>query len=87
VTACDIIRDFKTGDSLCYAFIGFDSDDACANAYFKMNNVSIDDRRIKARAACLPGAPGCAADLPAARSALMRSLLARCERLLGQPDV
>lgn len=47
VTSCDIIRDWKTGDSLCYAFLGFDSDDACEEAYFKMNNVLIDDRRIK----------------------------------------
>lgn len=47
ITSCDIIRDFKTGDSLCYAFIGYDSEEACVAAYFKMNNVSIDDRRIK----------------------------------------
>lgn len=37
------------GDSLCYAFIGFDTDKASEDAYFKMNNVLIDDRRIKAR--------------------------------------
>jgi peptidyl-prolyl cis-trans isomerase-like 4 len=47
VTACDIMRDWKTGDSLCYAFVGFDSERACEEAYFKMNNVLIDDRRIK----------------------------------------
>eukprot|EP00878_Enallax_costatus_P005171 GHUV01005434.1.p1 GENE.GHUV01005434.1~~GHUV01005434.1.p1 ORF type:complete len:492 (+),score=89.17 GHUV01005434.1:32-1477(+) len=47
VTSCDIIRDYKTGDSLCYAFIGYDSDQSCEAAYFKMNNVLIDDRRIK----------------------------------------
>jgi hypothetical protein len=44
VTSCDIIRDFKTGDSLCYGFIGYDNDAACEAAYFKMNNVLIDDR-------------------------------------------
>ena len=49
VTSCDIIRDFKTGDSLHYAFISFDSERACEDAYFKMNNCLIDDRRIKAR--------------------------------------
>jgi len=38
-----------TGDSLCYAFIGFDSEAACEEAYFKMNNVLVDDRRIKVR--------------------------------------
>lgn len=47
VTSCDIIRDQKTGESLNYAFIGFDSDEASEQAYFKMNNVLIDDRRIK----------------------------------------
>jgi hypothetical protein len=44
VTDCDIIRDHKTGDSLCYAFIGYDNDQSCEAAYFKMNNVLIDDR-------------------------------------------
>jgi peptidyl-prolyl cis-trans isomerase-like 4 len=38
---------FGAGDSLCYAFIGFDTDKASEDAYFKMNNVLIDDRRIK----------------------------------------
>jgi len=47
VTSCDIIRDWKTGDSLCYGFIGFENEPACEEAYFKMNNVLIDDRRIK----------------------------------------
>jgi len=37
----------KTGESLNYAFIGFDDDEAAEQAYFKMNNVLIDDRRIK----------------------------------------
>ncbi len=49
ITSCDIIKDWKTGDSLCYAFLGFDSDEACEEAYFKMNNCLIDDRRIKVR--------------------------------------
>lgn len=40
------------GDSLCYAFIGFDNDKSSEEAYFKMNNVLIDDRRIKARPHC-----------------------------------
>jgi hypothetical protein len=51
-------RDAKTGDSLNYGFIGFDSEKACEDAYFKMNNVLIDDRRIKASwqmRACTPG--------------------------------
>ena len=47
ITSCDIIRDWKTGDSLCYAFLGFDNDKSAEEAFFKMNNVLIDDRRIK----------------------------------------
>ena len=54
ITACDIIRDWKTGDSLNYAFLGFDTDEACEEAFFKMNNCLIDDRRIKARPLCCP---------------------------------
>merc|ERR1719181_210925 len=47
VVCCDIIRDWKTGESLNYGFIGFESTAACERAYFKMNNIIIDDRRIK----------------------------------------
>lgn len=47
ITSCDIIRDWKTGESLNYGFIGFDTEESCEQAYFKMNNVLIDDRRIK----------------------------------------
>ncbi|XP_059661833.1 peptidyl-prolyl cis-trans isomerase CYP59 [Cornus florida] len=46
VTSAEIIRDFKTGDSLCYAFIEFENKDSCEQAYFKMDNALIDDRRI-----------------------------------------
>ncbi|XP_052177194.1 peptidyl-prolyl cis-trans isomerase CYP59-like isoform X4 [Diospyros lotus] len=46
VTSAEIIRDYKTGDSLCYAFIEFESNEACEQAYFKMDNALIDDRRI-----------------------------------------
>ncbi|CAM9092544.1 unnamed protein product [Ectocarpus fasciculatus] len=47
IKKCEIIRDSKTGDSLNYAFIEFETEDACIEAYEKMNNVLIDDRRIK----------------------------------------
>ena len=47
IKCCEIIRDQKTGDSLNYAFIEFETEDACLEAYEKMNNVLIDDRRIK----------------------------------------
>jgi peptidyl-prolyl cis-trans isomerase-like 4 len=47
IKSCEIIRDHKTGDSLNYAFIEFETESACIEAYDKMNNVLIDDRRIK----------------------------------------
>ncbi|KAG1928851.1 peptidyl-prolyl cis-trans isomerase-like [Pimephales promelas] len=46
IKCCEIIRDWKTGESLCYAFIEFDKEEDCEKAYFKMDNVLIDDRRI-----------------------------------------
>ncbi|CAF89786.1 unnamed protein product [Tetraodon nigroviridis] len=46
IKSCEVIRDWKTGDSLCYAFIEFEKQDDCEKAYFKMDNVLIDDRRI-----------------------------------------
>lgn len=44
--SCEVIRDRKTGDSLQYAFIEFADRKSCEEAYFKMDNVLIDDRRI-----------------------------------------
>jgi len=46
ILSCEIIRDEKTGDSLQYAFIEFKEKGDCEKAYFKMQNVLIDDRRI-----------------------------------------
>ena len=46
ILSCEVIRDKKTGDSLCYAFIEFEKEEECSEAYFKMNKVLIDDRRI-----------------------------------------
>jgi len=43
----EIIRDPDTGDSLQYAFVEFTTQRQCNEAYFKMNNVMVDDRRIK----------------------------------------
>lgn len=45
MNSCDVIRDYKTGDSLQYAFVEFETEDACNEAYFRMQNVLIDDRR------------------------------------------
>ncbi|PON66913.1 Cyclophilin-type peptidyl-prolyl cis-trans isomerase [Parasponia andersonii] len=46
VLSAEVIRDYKTGDSLCYAFIEFETKESCEQAYFKMDNALIDDRRI-----------------------------------------
>ncbi|EOO04218.1 putative peptidyl-prolyl cis-trans isomerase cyp6 protein [Phaeoacremonium minimum UCRPA7] len=46
ILSCEVIRDQKTGDSLQYAFIEFEDKTACEAAYFKMQGVLIDDRRI-----------------------------------------
>ena len=46
IFSCEVIRDHKTGDSLQYAFVEFEDKEACEKAYFKMDNVLIDDRRI-----------------------------------------
>ncbi|KAF4681802.1 hypothetical protein FOZ60_011538 [Perkinsus olseni] len=47
IKSCDVVRDFKTGESLQYAFIEFETKEACEMAYVKMQNVVIDDKRIK----------------------------------------
>lgn len=46
IKSCEIIRDYKTGDSLQYGFIEFENAKQCQDAYFKMDNTLIDDRRI-----------------------------------------
>lgn len=46
VKSCEVIRDQQTGESLQYAFIEFENVEDCERAYFKMDNVLIDDRRI-----------------------------------------
>ena len=43
----EIIRDPDTGSSLQYAFVEFSSKEACNEAYLKMNNALVDDRRIR----------------------------------------
>ncbi|KJZ73830.1 hypothetical protein HIM_06723 [Hirsutella minnesotensis 3608] len=46
ILSCEVIRDPKTGDSLQYAFIEYEDKASCEAAYFKMQGVLIDDRRI-----------------------------------------
>ena len=47
ILSCEVIRDKQTGDSLQYAFIEFKEREDCEMAYFKMQDVLIDDKRIK----------------------------------------
>jgi peptidyl-prolyl cis-trans isomerase-like 4 len=46
VLSASVVRDWKTGDSLQYAFIEFEKAEDCEEAYLKMDNVLINDRRI-----------------------------------------
>lgn len=46
IIECQIVKDWKTGESLQYGFITFKESKACEEAYFKMQNVLIDNHRI-----------------------------------------
>ncbi|KAL9136369.1 MAG: hypothetical protein Q9175_002418 [Cornicularia normoerica] len=46
IVSCEVIRDKRTKDSLQYAFIEFENQKDCEQAYFKMQGVLIDDHRI-----------------------------------------
>lgn len=44
--SCEVIRDWKTGDSLQYAFLEYEQESECVDAYTRMEGVLIDERRI-----------------------------------------
>ena len=46
IVSCEVIRDKRTRESLQYAFIEFENQKDCEQAYFKMQGVLIDDHRI-----------------------------------------
>ncbi|CAB4019917.1 peptidyl-prolyl cis-trans isomerase-like 4 [Paramuricea clavata] len=46
IKSCEIIKDSVSKESLQYAFIEYENVEDCERAYFKMDNVLIDDRRI-----------------------------------------
>lgn len=46
ILSCEVIRDKRTNESLQYAFIEFENQKDCEQAYFKMQGVLIDDHRI-----------------------------------------
>lgn len=43
----DVVRDPKTGKSLNYAFVEFQTAEQCERAYYKMDKALVDDRRIR----------------------------------------
>lgn len=47
IVSCEVIKDRDTSSSLGYAFIEFEDKEACEQAYLKMDNVLIDDKRVK----------------------------------------
>ena len=47
VLAANVVRDFKTGDSLCYAFVEFAEKADAEEAYYKCDGILLDDRRIR----------------------------------------
>ena len=53
-----MIRDKRTGDSLQYAFIEYEHQKDCEQAYFKMQGVLIDDHRIHVDFSQSVGLPG-----------------------------
>jgi peptidyl-prolyl cis-trans isomerase-like 4 len=38
-----VIKDYKTGESLQYAFIEYEKKESAEDAYVKMNNVLVDE--------------------------------------------
>lgn len=46
INYCDIVKDRDTGKSMGYGFIDFKRKEDCEKAYFKMQGVLIDDRRV-----------------------------------------
>lgn len=46
VTGVDLIRDKKTGESLCYAFVNYEKKEEAENAYMKMRKAIIDGRQV-----------------------------------------
>jgi peptidyl-prolyl cis-trans isomerase-like 4 len=46
IISCEVIKDKRTKESLQYAFIEYENQKDCEQAYFKMQGVLIDDHRI-----------------------------------------
>ncbi|RNE97404.1 putative RNA-binding protein [Trypanosoma rangeli] len=46
VLSAEVLRDRKTGNSLCYGFVEFEDVEACYRAFKKMDKVLVDDHRI-----------------------------------------
>ena len=46
IRSIEVVRDWKTGQSLQYSFIEYETKQSCEEAYFNMENMLIDERRI-----------------------------------------
>ncbi|CAG9327092.1 PPIL4 [Blepharisma stoltei] len=46
IKSCEVVKDWKTGESLQYAFIEYENPRDCEEAVLKMDRVRIDERRI-----------------------------------------
>ena len=47
IRSCEVVKDWKTGESLQYGFVEFETARAAEEAYFKMQNCLVDNHRIK----------------------------------------
>lgn len=47
IKSCEVIRDYKTGNSLQYAFIEFENIRDCEEAVLRMDGVQVDGRRLR----------------------------------------
>ena len=47
IKSCEVIRDYKTGNSLQYGFIEFENIRDCEEAVLRMDGVLVDGRRIR----------------------------------------
>ena len=46
IVSCEVVRDWRTGDSLQYAFVEFQTVEMCNRAYEKMQGALVDHCRI-----------------------------------------
>lgn len=85
ILSCEVIRDKRTGDSLQYAFIEFENQKDCEQAYFKMQGVLIDDHRIHVDFSQSVRHPHLVSRCPATSLANIPRRFQNCPRVGGMP--